>query len=67
MADSHMQGDSICAFCSRMKRGALYTCCREHGYNKLLLGQHLDDQAESFIMSAMHNGRLRNMKVFPAL
>jgi len=62
MADSHMQGDSICAFCSRMKRGALYTCCREHGYNKLVLGQHLDDQAESFLMSALHNGRLRTMK-----
>jgi len=62
MADSHMQGDSICAFCSRMKRGALYTACRTHGYNKLVLGQHLDDQAESFIMSAMHNGRLRVMK-----
>lgn len=27
-AAGHMKGDSICAFCSRMKRGALYTCCR---------------------------------------
>eukprot|EP00854_Cymbomonas_tetramitiformis_P012450 gene12450-14709_t len=40
MASSgHMRGDSICAFCSRMKRGALYSCCREHGYNVLVLGQ----------------------------
>lgn len=61
-ATEHMQGDSICAFCSRMKRGALYSCCRTHGYNKLALAQHLDDQAESFLMSTLHNGKLRVMK-----
>jgi len=53
---------SICAFCSRMKRGLLYSCMREHGYNVLVLGQHLDDFAESFFMSAIHNGLLRTMK-----
>lgn len=57
-----MRGDSICAFCSRMKRGALYSCCREHGYTTLVLGQHLDDFAESFVMSAFMNGVLRTMK-----
>ncbi|CAM9236457.1 unnamed protein product, partial [Laminaria digitata] len=45
-----------------MKRGLLYSCCREHGYNKLVLAQHLDDLAESFIMSALHNGQVRTMK-----
>ncbi|CAM9955666.1 unnamed protein product, partial [Ectocarpus fasciculatus] len=53
-AKTSMQGDSLCAFCARMKRGLLYSCCREHGYNKLVLAQHLDDLAESFIMSALH-------------
>lgn len=53
-----MRGDSICAFCSRMKRGVLYSCCREKGYNKLVLGQHLDDMAESFFMSAFRNGKV---------
>lgn len=43
----------------RMKRGLLYACCREQGYNKLVLAQHLDDLAESFIMSALHNGQVR--------
>jgi tRNA 2-thiocytidine biosynthesis protein TtcA len=38
---------SICAFCARMKRGMLYTCCRTNGYNVLAMGQHLDDLAES--------------------
>ena len=53
---------SICSFCARMKRGVLYACCRRENYNVLVLGQHLDDLAESFIMSAFHNGALRTMK-----
>jgi tRNA(Ile)-lysidine synthase TilS/MesJ len=53
---------SICSFCSRMKRGRLYSCIRREGYNVLALGQHLDDLAESFMMSAFHNGFLRTMK-----
>ena len=61
-AEGQLQGDSLCAFCSRMKRGLLYGCCREHGFNKLVLGQHLDDLAESFIMSILHNGQARTMK-----
>ena len=53
---------SICSYCSRMKRGMLYTCARKEGYNVLALGQHLDDLAESFMMSLFHNGLLRTMK-----
>ena len=53
---------SLCAFCARMKRGNLYTCARNNNCNKLVLAQHLDDCAESFLMSAMHNGFLRTMK-----
>lgn len=28
LAKSKLQGDSLCAFCSRFKRGLLYSCCR---------------------------------------
>lgn len=45
-----------------MKRGNLYTCARENNCNKLVLAQHLDDCAESFLMSVMHNGFIRTMK-----
>jgi len=62
MATSRLQGDSLCAFCARFKRGLLYSCCRDNGYNKLVLAQHLDDFAESFLMSALHNGQMRTMK-----
>ena len=62
IADKHMDGDSYCSFCSRIKRGIMYSTAREHDYNVLVLGQHLDDLAESFMMSAFHGGKLKTMK-----
>ncbi len=53
---------SFCAFCSRMKRGIIYSTARKEGYNVIALAQHLDDLAESFLMSAFHRGQLRTMK-----
>jgi tRNA(Ile)-lysidine synthase TilS/MesJ len=61
-AKTSMDGDSFCAYCSRMKRGIMYRLCREHGYNVLALAQHLDDLAESLLMSMFHGGQLRTMK-----
>ncbi len=62
MAETKLHGDSICAFCARMKRGALYSVARRAGCNVLALGQHMDDLAESFVMSCFHNGKMRTMK-----
>ena len=45
-----------------MKRGRIYAASRREGFNVLAFGQHLDDLAESFLMSVFHNGRLRTMK-----
>jgi tRNA(Ile)-lysidine synthase TilS/MesJ len=61
-ARQHMDGDSFCAYCARMKRGIMYTTCRERGYNVLALAQHLDDLAESLLMSLFHGGQMRTMK-----
>ena len=33
-----MQKTSICAFCSRMKRGMIYNCARREGYNVIAMG-----------------------------
>jgi tRNA(Ile)-lysidine synthase TilS/MesJ len=41
----------------------LYACARREGYNVLAYGHHLDDLAETFVMSAFHNGYVRTMKV----
>jgi tRNA(Ile)-lysidine synthase TilS/MesJ len=61
-AEASMQGDSFCSFCSRMKRGILYSVARREGYGVLALGQHLDDMAESLFMSIMYQGKLQTMK-----
>lgn len=58
----NMRGNSFCAYCARMRRGILYATAREHDCNVLVLAQHLDDLAESFLMSAFHGGSLRTMK-----
>lgn len=62
IAKEHMGKPSYCSFCSRIKRGIMYNTARKHGFNVIALAQHLDDLAESFMMSAFHGGQLRTMK-----
>jgi len=62
MAKEHMGKNSYCAFCSRIKRGVIYHTARKNGFNVIALAQHLDDLAESFLMSAFHGGKLKTMK-----
>ena len=62
LAKEHMGRNSYCAFCSRLRRGFMYQTAREHGFNVIALAQHLDDLAESFMMSAFHGGKLKTMK-----
>lgn len=54
--------DSFCAYCSRMRRGILYRVARERGYNVLALAQHLDDLAETLMLSMFFGGKLRTMQ-----
>jgi tRNA 2-thiocytidine biosynthesis protein TtcA len=61
-AMDHISGDSYCSWCARMKRGVMYAAARREDYNVLALAQHLDDLAESFLMSAFYGGRLKTMK-----
>ncbi len=62
LGKKHMDNKSYCSWCSRMKRGIMYSTARRENYNVLALAQHLDDFAESFLMSAFHGGQLRTMK-----
>ena len=62
MAKEHMGKNSYCSFCSRIKRGVMYKTARDNHFNVVALAQHLDDLAESFLMSAFHGGKLKTMK-----
>ncbi|MGP1561425.1 MAG: tRNA 2-thiocytidine biosynthesis TtcA family protein [Helicobacteraceae bacterium] len=55
------QNSSFCSYFSRQRRGELYLYAKKHGFNKLALGHHLDDAAESFFMNMFQNGKLRSM------
>ncbi len=55
------KNSSFCSFFSRMRRGYLYSVAKEHGCNKLALGHHLDDAAESFFMNFIYNGQMRSL------
>ena len=61
LEEKRRPNSSYCSFCSRMRRGALYSKALEDGYNKIALAHHLDDAAESFIMNLSFNGALRSM------
>ncbi|XP_029666836.1 uncharacterized protein LOC115237739 [Formica exsecta] len=51
-----------CSFCDKSIRTQLYSVAKRNGYNVLTLGQHLDDLAESFLISVLHGGVLKTMK-----
>lgn len=61
LEENKREGTVYCSFCSRMRRGALYSKALEGGYNKIALAHHLDDAAESFMMNLTYNGALRSM------
>ncbi len=55
------KNSSFCSFFSRMRRGSLYSAAEKYGCNKLALGHHLDDAAESFFMNLTYNGQMRSL------
>lgn len=59
--DKIRKNSSFCSFFSRMRRGSLYSAAEKFGCNKLALGHHMDDAAESFFMNFIYNGQLRSL------
>lgn len=47
-----------CSLCARMRRGILHDTAKELGCNKLALGHHQDDAAETFLMNLMSGGTI---------
>jgi tRNA 2-thiocytidine biosynthesis protein TtcA len=55
------EGSSYCSICARLKRGALYELAQRFGCNKLALGHHLDDFAETLLLNQFFVGSLKSM------
>ena len=52
------QESNPCSLCSRMRRGILHDTAIAEGYNKVALGHHFDDAAETFMLSLFFEGRI---------
>jgi len=51
-----------CSLCARMRRGMLHDMCKELGANKLALGHHMDDAAETFMMNLLSGGEIGSFR-----
>ena len=55
------EGKTMCSLCSRLRRGALYTHAKTHGFTKIALGHHRDDIVSTFFLNLFFGGRAAAM------
>jgi tRNA 2-thiocytidine biosynthesis protein TtcA len=55
------EGSTMCALCSRLRRGIVYSHARKHGFSKIALGHHREDILETLLMNMFHGGTLKTM------
>jgi len=58
--DKIAPGKNYCSFCSRLRRGIIYSYAKKHGFKKIALGHHRDDLIESLLMAIFYNGEIRS-------
>lgn len=50
-----------CVLCARYRRKALMEYARDHGFNKVALGHHMDDFLATMLMNMLYEGSLHSM------
>ena len=55
------EGKTLCSLCSRMRRGALYSHAKAHGFTKIALGHHRDDLVNTFFLNMFFHAKLSGM------
>ncbi|MGI5824026.1 MAG: 2-thiouracil desulfurase family protein [Bacillota bacterium] len=51
-----------CSLCAKMRRGALNSLAKKHGFDKVALGHHLDDVVETLMLNMCFEGRVDSFK-----
>jgi len=54
-------GTNPCSFCSRLRRGVLYSYAARNGWTKIALGHHRDDFVETLLLNLFFNGTIKGM------
>ena len=58
----HRRESNPCSLCAKMRRGALNSLAKEHGFRKVALAHHQDDAVETLLLNMFYEGRIASFR-----